>query len=180
MKIFNTTFTIAILLFTSAAWAVDWDIPVRNGPRPLTTDGVPHVQINVEAQPALAALLLQRVATIPHVEVRETVVSLPGAKGFWLEDDLPLARPDAIVGGREFAHIHPDGSLHASLPPAFAESAIAAGWAVKHPWADRRPGWEGFVMIYTLQSEEELEVIFQLILASYNFITGENLTTSDI
>lgn len=160
------------------SWAEDWSVPARTNPRPLTTDNVPHVQIDVEIHPELTAELLKRVATIPDVEIRETVISLPGAKGFWLNDDISLARPDAIVGGREFAHVHPDGSLHASLPEDFANLVAEAGWAVKHPWADRRPGWEGFVMIYTAQSEEELDVVYQLILASYNFVTGRNIAGS--
>lgn len=34
----------------------------------------------------------------------------------WLSEEAPVARPEAIVARREFAHIHPDGSLHALLP----------------------------------------------------------------
>lgn len=150
---------------------VEW--PLRTTPRPVTTDGVPHVQIGVEAVPRITAELLRRVGGIPGVEIRNTVISLPGAKGFWLADELPLARPEVIVGGREFAHVHPDGSLHASLSPETARAAVAAGWAVPHPWSDRRPGWEGFVMIYTPVSEIELDVVFQLVLASYEFVTGK-------
>ena len=170
--------TILTILFAihSSSWAEDWSVPTRNNPRPLTTDNVPHVQIGVETHPELTEELLRRVETIPDVEIRETVISLPGAKGFWLSDDISLARPDAIVGGREFAHVHPDGSLHASLPEDFAHLAAEAGWAIKHPWADRRPGWEGFVMIYTAQSKEELDVVFQLVLASYNFVTGRSIS----
>ncbi len=156
--------------------ANDENLPIRTTPRPETTNGVPHVQIGAEAVPELAAELLRRVQEIPDVDVRDTVVSLPGAKGFWLADDLPLKRPDVIVGGREFAHIHPDGSLHASLHPATAKAAIETGWAVSHPWSDRRPGWEGFVMIYTPVSAEELDVVFQLVLGSYNFVTGRALS----
>lgn len=148
------------------------DLPVRDGPRPETTLGVPHVQIGVAAVPELTAELLRKVDGLPDVEVRDTVVSLPGAKGFWLADSLQLARPDVIVGGREFAHVHPDGSLHASLPPAAAKSAVEAGWAVAHPWSSLRPGWGGFVMIYTPQSAKELDTVFQLVLTSYNFVTG--------
>ena len=149
--------------------------PNRGSPRPYTTNGVPHVQVGVEAVPELTAELLRRVEDIPDVDVRDTVVSLPGAMGFWLADDLPLKRPDVIVGGREFAHIHPDGSLHASLDPETAKAAIETGWAISHPWSDQRPGWEGFVMIYTPQSADELDVVFELVLDSYNFITGRAL-----
>ena len=167
------------MVTASAAFAEPENLPVRSGPRPLTTEGVPHVQIGVEAVPEISAELLRRVSNIPGVEVRDTVVSLPGAKGFWLNEELTLARPDVIVGGREFAHLHPDGSLHASLSPELAARAIESGWAVLHPWADERPGWEGFVMIYTPGSMDEMEAVFQLVLGSYSFVTGKDLAVSD-
>ncbi len=159
----------------SSAWAASSDWPTRTTPRPATTDGVPHVQIDVKPVPALSAELLQRVAGIPDVEIGNTVISLPGAKGFRLVDGLALARPDAIVGGREFAHMHPDGSLHASLHPETARAAVDAGWAIAHPWAKRRQGWEGFVMIYTPQTADELDVVFDLVRESYSFVTGRSV-----
>jgi len=167
----------AVLVFgaTTLVVADTAQLPIREAPRPETTDSVPHVQIGVESTAEIVEELMQRVAGIPNVEIRNTVVSLPGAKGFWLADDLPLARPDVIVGGREFAHMHPDGSLHASLHPETARAAVMAGWAVPHPWAKQRPGWEGFVMIYSPLSAEELDVVFQLVLESYSFVTGNVL-----
>jgi hypothetical protein len=119
--------------------------------------------------------LLRRTALLPGLKIRPTVISLPGALGFWLAEDLRLERPEVIVGGREFAHVHPDGSLHASLPPKRAFEAVYAGWAVRHPWSDQRDGWEGFVLLYTPQSMAELEITFQLIIDGYNFVTGESL-----
>jgi phospholipase/carboxylesterase len=164
----------AISLF-DLALASGTELPIRKSPRPVTTNSVPHVQIDVEVVPELKQALLRRVQEIPDVEVRETVISLPGTKGFWISDQLPLKRPEAIVGGREFAHVHPDGSLHAALNPVTAKAAIKAGWAVYHPWSSRRPGWEGFVMIYTPLTEDELNVVFQLVMDSYNYVTGREL-----
>lgn len=150
-------------------------LPMREAPRPVTTDGVPHVQIGVDVVPDLAEELLQRVAELPGVDVRDTVVSLPGALGFWLDDAMELERPEVIVGGREFAHLHPDGSLHASLSPELAMEAVEAGWAVMHPWAALRPGWDGFVMIYTPLTDSELDVVFDLVTASYTYVTGRTV-----
>ncbi len=166
--------SIVVLLFAGhQALAQNLDLPTRESARPQTTNSVPHVQIGVEANVELTAELLRRVAEIPDVVLGPTRVSLPGATGFQLKDDLKLARPEAIVGGREFAHLHPDGSLHASLHPRTAQSAINAGWAVLHPWSKRRKGWEGFVMIYTPQTNKELEVVFRLIQGSYTYVTGQ-------
>ena len=152
-------------------WADNSNLPIRTTPIPATTNEITHMQIGIKPIPALSEKMVQKVATIPNVEIRETVMSLPGAKGFWVKDHLPLANPGAIIRGREFAHIHPDGSLHASLPPKLAEQAVKAGWAIYHPWSTRKESWKGFVMIYTPQSDAELEVALQLIQASYNFIT---------
>ncbi len=57
-----------------------------------------------------------RVFLIPGVEERESQLSLPGARALWLADDVELARPEVLQSGREFGHIHPDGSLHLWLP----------------------------------------------------------------
>ena len=165
--------TLLFIGFASGpARADDNPLPQRSGPRPQTTANVPHVQIGINSVPEIDAKLLQLVSTLPGVDVRRTVISLPGAKGFWLDESLPLAHPEVIVGGREFAHVHPDGSLHASLSPKRSREAVAAGWAIRHPWADQRQGWEGFVMLYTPRSEAELNTVFQLIVDSYNFVTG--------
>ena len=163
---------LAVLLFGEVpANAETGNLPARSTPIPSTTNGVPHVQIGVEAIPEISAELLRRVSNIRGVEIRDTVISLPGAKGFWINETITLSRPDAIVGGREFAHIHPDGSPHASLPLVLAKEAVKSGWAAHHPWADQRPGWEGFVMLYTPGTMDEMEVVYRLVVASYNFVT---------
>lgn len=166
------------LVAVSVAWADEIDLPKRMAPIPETTNGVPHVQIGIEPVPELSTNLLFRVAQFPGVEIRPTVVSLPGALGFWIGEDVLLAHPEAIAGGREFAHLHPDGSLHASLPPDLAKSAAEAGWAVAHPWADQRKGWEGFSMIFTPRNPEELDVVMNLLMRSYEYVTGQSVEPS--
>lgn len=165
----------SLLSATAPASAQDVTFPIRDGARPDTTNGVPHVQIGVSPVPELSEEMLRQVAEFPGVVLGATRVSLPGAVGFQLTSDVQIAQPQAIVGGREFAHLHPDGSLHASLHPDTARAAIDAGWAVAHPWADQRAGWEGFVMIYTPITKAELDVVLQLVRGSYTYITGEAL-----
>lgn len=158
-------------LFSQAA---DGVLPARSGPPIETTPGVPHVQIGVEAVPELQAELLRRVSALPGVDVRHTVIGMWGAKGFWLLEDLALARPGVIYRGREFAHLHTDGSLHASLPPERAFEAVAAGWAVRHPSAQYHARLEGFVMLYTPRTKAELDVTLRLIVDGYNYVTGRD------
>ena len=158
----------------ASALAASDALRARDGPAPETTQSVPHVQIGAQAVPELSQRLTERVAALPGVTIRPTVISLPGASGFWLSETLALARPQAIVGGREFAHLHPDGSLHASLPPERAREAVAAGWAVMHPWSSQRAGWEGFVLLFTPRSAAEADIVFSLIVDGYNYVTGAN------
>lgn len=172
----TTLRTMALLcILTTAAGAQTLTLPQKQTPRPETTNGVPHVQIGITPSPKLSQSLLEKVAELPGVELGPTRVSLPGATGFQLRKGVQLARPDVIVGGREFAHLHPDGSLHASLDPEVAREAIATGWAVAHPWSTRRRGWEGFVMIYTPNDQAELEVVVKLVKNSYEYVTGRLL-----
>lgn len=170
-----STAIFSVLLCTSAI-ANDLELPTRTAERPQTTNGIPHVQLgSIKADPALSDALLQSVRDLPGVELGATRVSLPGAVGFQLTSDIDLANPGAIVGGREFAHLHPDGSLHASLEPDLARAAVSAGWATPHPWATQRENFAGFVMIYTPQTKEELEVVIRLVRASFSYVTGLDL-----
>jgi len=154
-------------------------LPERQGPRPATTGSVPHQQIGVEAIPEVNAELFRRAFALPGVENRPSTFSLPGARGIWITNDVRIIRPDQIVSRREFAHIHPDGSLHASLPPDRALEAVEAGWAEPQPIAERL-GVPGLVMIYTPQTLDQLETVLQLVVDSYNFVTGQDLSVSDL
>ena len=116
LSILATASLIAMLM---PVFAQGIDLPIREGVRPMTTTGVPHMQIDVEAIPELSEEMLRRVAEIPGVVLGATQVSLPGAVGFQLAEGVSLAQPQAIVGGREFAHLHPDGSLHCVTAPGY-------------------------------------------------------------
>ena len=175
MKLFSKSVALMAAISVSVVLsAADINLPTREGARPKTTNSVPHVQIDFAGTEELSAQLSKRVANFPGVNLGPTRVSLPGAVGFQLGSDVPLARPEAIVGGLEFAHLHPDGSLHASLEPNLAVAAIEAGWATAHPWANQRGIWEGFVMIYSPTNAAELDVVTQLVEESYTFITGQS------
>jgi len=129
-----------------------YGLPERQGPRVQTSGKVPHVQIGVNPNAKINAVLNKLAFTLPELEKRPTVVSLPGAIGMWLEDGVPVQRPKAIVRGREFAHIH---------------------------WADRNDGWEGLVMLYSASTDAQLDTLIQLITESYNHVTGRNISVPD-
>lgn len=155
-------------------------LPVRQGKAIQTTGAVPHIQLNVEPQTDINTELSRLAFSIPGVENRPTVVSLAGARGLWLQKSVPIVEPKAIVAGREFAHIHSDGSLHLPLPLARAIELSEKGWGERHPWAEERDGWQGLVMIYTPLNNDQLKIVVELIVESYNHVTGKSLTVSDL
>ena len=132
---------------------------------------MPHTQIGVQPVPEVNAELYRRAFSLPGVLNRPTVISVPGARALWLDATVPLAHPELILAGREFTHIHPDGSMHLTLPVERAREAIAAGWAEPHPIA-AQVGVEGMVLVYTPRTFEELEVLWGLVLDSYCYLTG--------
>lgn len=174
MRLIKTIWIVLIsataILLQGAAYADQ--LPQRTTPIPKTTQGIPHMQIGVEAVPELSKELLNRVSQIQGVEINNSILSLPGALGFWVAENVEVKRFEALVRGREFAHIHPDGSLHVSLPLELALEAVDAGWAVRHPFAFSRPGWEGFVMVFTPMNDDELEVVFDLVARSFAHVVG--------
>lgn len=151
------------------------ELPVRDGPLRQTTNGVPHVQLGAEPVPVVDAELRRRAFLLPGVEDRASIRSLPGARGLSLASDVELVRADVLGGSREFAHIHPDGSLHVWLPVERAVEVDRTGWGQIHPWADRDGFWDGVVMVFTPETHDELDVTMRIIVDAYNFVTGDEL-----
>ena len=155
-------------------------LPVRPGPPEETNFlGAPHVQFSAEPIPEVDAELRRRAFSLPGVENRESLLSLPGARGLWLADDLELARPEVLQAGREFAHIHPNGSLHVWLPVDRAIEVAETKWGELHPWVARTDFWDGLVMIYTPESFDGLDITMRLIVDAYNYVTGAELDPED-
>lgn len=172
----------ACLRVKSLATTADQSAPVlpqREGPRIRTSGRVPHVQVGLTPNAKIVDELHRFAFSLPGVTKRATVVSLPGATGMWLDEQLPIAQPKAIVAGREFAHIHRDGSLHLPVSYERALELSKAGWGERHPWADARDGWRGLVMIYTPLTPSQLRVVGQLIAESYHHITGRAVGLDD-
>jgi hypothetical protein len=147
-------------------------LPIRAGERPQTTPTNPHVQL--DQQPAdvrWVQELARRVFELPGVVERPSRISVPGARALVLGPDEWTGPPEAFLIDREFAHLHPapDHSLHAMLPPALANEAVAAGWAEPHPVALRGLIPPTAVMLYAPRDEAELDVLERLVRASHAF-----------
>ncbi len=154
-------------------------LPVREGPRRETSGSVPHVQRDAVPVPGVDDELRRRAFLFPGVEERDSSVST-GARGLVVTDGGSIVRREILLGPGEFAHIHPDGSLHVWLPVERAIEVDETAWGELHPWVDRDGFWDGVTMIFTPENPEELEVTMQLLVDSYNFVMGAELTVADV
>jgi phospholipase/carboxylesterase len=113
--------------------------------------------------------LFMRAQSLAGVSVGKSLVSVPGARAFHLDESLARGPAGAFQRGREFAHLHPahDGSLHVTLPPEMYQEVLAKGWGEPHPVS-------GTMMIWGPRNEAELEVIWSLVRASYVYATGQD------
>jgi len=155
------------------------ELPPRCDSRPETTMGIPHHQIGVELVKEVNEELFRRVYSLPGIKNKPSVIA--NWRSLWLTDEVNVVVPEAVINGsREFGHIHDDGSLHIFLEPNRAAEAVADCWGINHPFAAQQTtGWDGFVLLYTPQSINELNVTFQLIVDGYNNATGQNLLATD-
>lgn len=148
-------------------------VPHREGDRPTTSrpsaeHPFPHQQLDQNAPPAVQEALFQRVVELPGITVGRSLVSLPDARAFHLDKELARGPRAAFQRGTEFAHIHGDydGSLHLTLPPDLYERVLEAGWGEPHPVS-------GTMMLFGPRDDAELELVWQIVHASYRYATGD-------
>ncbi|WP_199739521.1 luciferase family protein [Streptomyces klenkii] len=76
----------------------------------------------------------------------------------------------------EFAHLHPDGSLHLSLATGDQQELIGKGWGERHPLHSAQIN---VVMLYGPRTDEELAVARAVIRAAYRYATGRDDAAAD-
>lgn len=149
-----------------------FDLPPRRGSQPRTTQPSrerpqPHRQVSQTAPCEWQEALFERVRALPGVLIRKSCVSVPGARAFHLDAALARGPKEAFQCQQEFAHLHPrhDGSLHVALPPEVYQVVQARGWGEPHPVS-------GTMMVFGPRDEAEINTVFRIVEASYQYATG--------
>jgi phospholipase/carboxylesterase len=142
---------------------------------------IPQEQLSDTAPDDLQERVHARIAAFPGVTSRQSVISVPGARGFML--DPPRLGPDdafLVPAVGEFAHLDPgyDGSLHVALPPVFATDLIAKGWGIAHALAGGQLT-PGMVMLFGSRDADELEVVTGVVVAGHAWGSGPDRVTGD-
>lgn len=146
-------------------------VPPRSGPRPAVSPAPARThwaqsQFSQQAPPEMQEKLVARVLELPGVTLAPSGISVPGARGFFL-DYAKFTAPMFAVN--EFAHIHPDfdGSLHVMASPELCRRIAASGWGELHARTDQ------VAMVYGPRDDDELETVFSIVDLAYRYSMGE-------
>jgi len=149
--------------------------PARPGPTPTVTEHEPQEQLDQLGPEGLWDELERRAGELPGVTARDSVISVKGARAFWLDEEMVKGPGDSLIIEREWAHIHPrpDSSWHLQLPAELALLAVSGGWGRIHTvvWLGDAPA--NSMMLYSPRNEEEMEVVWNLVDESYRYATGQ-------
>jgi Family of unknown function (DUF5519) len=152
------------------------DLPRRTGPAPAVHRGLPHTQLDQISPLGIQEQLWSRMTSLPNVRAGRSEIAVPDARALHLGPTAHRGPARAFSpDGTEFAHLHgpADGSLHLNLPEAEAAAVISQRWGEFHPmvlWGQHPPV---MVMVYGPRDQEELEIVWRIVQASYRFASGE-------
>ncbi len=155
-------------------WTPLLGLPKREGERPLTRKGMPHQQLTQNPSTKVYNLLAEKIFSLPYVEEDLSIVSVPGARALVLDPAAAHGPREAFIfDSTEFAHLHPpyDSSLHLSLPKPWVEEVLEKGWGEPHPLAGNTIQ-DNYVMVYAPRTEEEVDIIHEIVLLSYWWARG--------
>ncbi len=153
-------------------------LPIRIGEAPKIEAAMPQLQLSDTSPENIRKQLWDwAFSTFPKVRQETSKISVPSAQALWLHEDEDVAHADAFMlpsGGREFAHLHLDGSIHAIVDSETESEIIVKNWGVRHPLYNTDGVKE--ILVYAPRNEEEIEVLKKVIIKSYQYATGKEIS----
>lgn len=136
----------------------EFTLPAREGVRPRTGDALPHLQLSDKSPDSIRESLKTWVlAELPDVYEDDTRISVRTTRAWMLGEGVPVVHDDAFMppaGGREFAHVHLDGSMHLCVSESAIQEIVTKAWGEPHPLKDQGVNE---VLFYAPRNEAELE-----------------------
>jgi len=153
-------------------------LPQREGEPPKIGETVPQLQFS-DKSPDNIRLLLSRwvFSTLPDVSEEDTRISVHTTRAIWLDEKVEAAHSDAFMpppGGREFCHIHLDGSIHAVVADEVEDEIVRSNWGKRHPMYESHGVKE--VIVYAPRDKDEVETLKKVILKSYEYATARAIS----
>lgn len=122
--------------------------------------------------------LMREFASTPAYSsyINEGTSKTEGGTGsaIYVKSDVKSINPVAHMIFYEVAHVHPsENSLHVYVSPQDAKLVMKRGWGQRFPvtWL-APPSW---IMVYAPRTEEEVEVVREIVRAAVCFAVGMNI-----
>ncbi|CCX06271.1 hypothetical protein FPQ18DRAFT_328980 [Pyronema domesticum] len=153
-------------------------LPARRSARPVVVGIAPHRQKSQNPSATIYETLSNRIKQLAvdfpeKLEIKVSAFEKHCAALFSRASGL-----EGTKGRGEVCHAHDsDGSMHMTLHPEDIKRVVEAGWGERHPLA--RGGFfcrfvpQEFIMVYAPRTEEEVEIVMQIIYAGIGWISGE-------
>ncbi|EHY55124.1 hypothetical protein HRR83_005623 [Exophiala dermatitidis] len=164
------------------------ELPERKGPRPtLGRHAVPQRQMDQFAPEEIQKNLITSFESIvtknPHLIQFKPSQYERRHEAIWVADSVDASKTPAPFGNNknkyplEISHVHPnaDCSVHVVLAPRDAARVIRAGWGQLHGLAGSKVIPRSYVFLYAPRTQEELNVIMELVRAGIGYVTGTDL-----
>jgi len=150
-------------------------LPKRVGVKPITNPLPPHLQHNQHSPREIYHSLADWMFNaFPKSREHETLISVPSSRAMWLDEDVKNTPRDGFMPpppkSREFAHLHKDGSIHVCLSQQNIAAVYHAKWGEPHPY--KKHGVNE-ILVYAPKNKEEMDVLKDVIVASYEYLTND-------
>jgi hypothetical protein len=142
---------------------------------------MPQRQVSENITPAASSILhnlmqefARTPAYAPYIEQRPSKTEGGTGPAIYVNPDVKTINPVAHKIFYEVAHVHPsENSLHVYVSPQDARLVIKRGWGQRFPvtWL-APPSW---IMVYAPRTEEEVEVVREIVRAGVCFAIGQNV-----
>ncbi|SHK07296.1 phospholipase/carboxylesterase [Pseudonocardia thermophila] len=143
----------------------------RAGPPPELSAGVPQFQVTQTAPDRVREQLWALLAALPGVTTGPATVGVPGTRSVRVPQDAAPESAFVLAAEGELAHLHPDGSVHTTLPEELAYDALTKGWAFAHPLAGVRVA-RGLVLVPGPRDEVEVATVLGIVGAAHRAVMG--------
>jgi hypothetical protein len=107
------------------------------------------------------------------VEMAPTPLDVPG-RAFSLDDAHAKGQPESYVFAPIWLIIRPEGSLHLTLRPEWAEKVVSKGWGTVHPFARYMAGAvpPQSLIIFAPRDPREFATVARIMEAAHAYAMG--------
>ncbi|WP_315745132.1 MULTISPECIES: hypothetical protein [unclassified Bradyrhizobium] len=148
-------------------------LAARQGDAPRLAPTWPCHQLDDASPAGYAGQLASCACALAGVEEVPPPLNTAG-RAFALDDTNAMGQPEAFVFAPVWLVVRPDGSLHLTLRPEWAQKVAAKGWGTVHPFARYMAGAvpPQSLIVYAPRDPRELAIAARIIAAAHCYARG--------